>query len=297
MITSEMYLNDSDGVFLDSFISNGYGHLVDQFVTVNNTLSIDAEGLVRSSTTESFWVAHEGKEKAVISPNMLIQVNADVGSVQQVVFLPDEFVSMQTKNGLEGIAEVVINDDGDEGSPHSILIVGVQREWGGEVYPRIGMYHTGTKQWNFAFYPVDSVESPAGGWVEIADLSYDPVSGGVGSLLVLERDNKSGDEARIKRVYRTSLDPLLSLPSIGSSSPATPQIPVLEKELVLDLVPILESVYDDGVDGGGRVAVVEKTEGVALDADGNLWIVNDDDGGDGDRDPTLLLKVLSGDAR
>jgi len=313
-VVDELFLNDFDRVLVDALNSKNYGDAIERLVTVNNTLSIDGEGLVRSSITDTFWVVHEGEDLAVISPNMLVQVNATTGSVLQVVFLPDDFVAMQTNNGLEGITELVAvsnkEDDpvGDSGNAttgagvHSVLIVGVQREWGDEAYPRIGAYDTRTGQWRFAYYPVDPVESPDGGWVGVADLSYNAsdVAGSsssqYGSLLVVERDNKGGDEARVKRIYKTKLDPLMmsdgstasaGAGTTGNSSTST-VIPVLEKELVLDLIPILEAAYNG--------PIVEKTEGMALDGNGNLWIVNDDDGDgfEGGGDPTLLLKVIEG---
>lgn len=74
---------------------------------------------------------------------------------------------------------------------------------------------------------------------------------GPSTLLVLERDNKAGDLARVKRVYRISI-------------PDQPTDVPLAKELVIDLHAL-----------GYRL---EKLEGMAVPAPNTMVLVNDNDG-------------------
>ena len=90
-------------------------------------------------------------------------------------------------------------------------------------------------------------------------------------LLVLERDNQFGPDARIKRIYEFST-------SAWAADPTT----TVEKTLVKDLVPYLEAP-------GGLL--YEKIEGMALMDDGNVYVCNDNDGVDDNSGETQLLNV------
>ena len=96
---------------------------------------------------------------------------------------------------------------------------------------------------------------------------------GGGEFLVLERDSKKNNEAAVKRIYKTKID------NYGTSRNGT----VLTKEFVIDVLPLFAQA-DDG-------KVVENIEGMGIDGFGNLWVINDDGGGD---HPTIMLNVIQG---
>lgn len=94
---------------------------------------------------------------------------------------------------------------------------------------------------------------------------------GDGKFLVLERDNQGGPDAAIKKVYVIEL---------GDFS--MPGETVLEKTLVKDLLPTLMSFNGP---------VFEKVEGMAVDASGNVWLVNDNDGVDDNSGEQRLINL------
>jgi hypothetical protein len=104
------------------------------------------------------------------------------------------------------------------------------------------------------FYPLDAVASPNGGWVGLSDIT----AIGNNRFMLVERDNQFGPDARIKRLYRIDLT--------GQADGA-----VLAKTQVRDLLPDLKAP-------GGNV--YEKIEGLARLANGDWFIVNDNDGVD-----------------
>ena len=81
---------------------------------------------------------------------------------------------------------------------------------------------------------------------------------GQGQFLVLERDNQSGPDAAIKRLYQIDL------------SEAKAEMTV-SKTLVRDLMADLQQPAG---------LVVEKIEGVAVTTRGDVYLVNDNDGVD-----------------
>ncbi len=85
--------------------------------------------------------------------------------------------------------------------------------------------------------------------------------------MLVERDNQGGPDARIKRLYRIDLT--------GAADGAT-----LTKTLMRDLINDLK------VPGG---QVPEKIEGAARLANGNVLIVNDNDGVDNNSGEVQLL--------
>ena len=96
----------------------------------------------------------------------------------------------------------------------------------------------------------------AGGWVGLSDI----VSVGGGKFLLVERDNQGGPDAAVKRIYSVSLG---NLGAVVDGSTVT------TKSLVRDVLA------DVSTDIGGLA--LEKIEGIAV-LNGNMWIVNDNDG-------------------
>ena len=86
---------------------------------------------------------------------------------------------------------------------------------------------------------------------------------------MVERDNRFGPDAAIKRVYRIYPDEYDEGETIS-------------KSLVLDLMP--ELAKTNGL-------TPEKIEGLAYTANGDLYFMNDNDGVDDNSGETQLLKV------
>lgn len=227
------------------------------------TVDLDLEG-VAAAQDGGFWVVSEGAGSAgddadpVRSVNLLLKLDP-WARIEQVVALPAAENAAQRRFGFEGVVEAA-----------GRVWVAVQRPWAGDdpARTRLYAYDPATGDWTRHFYPLDAPLSPYGGWVGVSGLARLPDGG----LLVLERDNQSGPDARIKRLYR--VDPAAAVPD-----------GVLSKTLWLDLLPVLA---DDG-----RAPVPEKVEGVAVAADGAVWIVNDNDAVDDSGGETRLLRLSS----
>jgi len=211
------------------------------------SVDYDLEGIAQASNGD-FWLASEGNGKA--RPNLLIRANAS-GEVLDEFALPAEVAAQQTSNGFEGVAVV------GEGASTRVYVA-FQREWkndpAGRV--RIGVFNPGTGEWGFIHYPLDAAAE--GGWVGLSELT----SIGNGQFLVIERDNQQGPAAQIKRLYRIDLNGL---------QPAAEgqRFPLASKRLERDLLPDLKST-------GGWV--LDKVEGAAVDKQGRLFVVTDNDG-------------------
>ena len=147
----------------------------------------------------------------------------------------------------------------------ALPILAFQRAWAGETQPRIGVYDLTAKTWQFMFYPLDAVTSPNGGWVGLSDIT----ALGSGQFMLVERDNQGGPDARIKRLYTINLT--------GVANGAT-----LTKTLVRDVLNDLKTP-------GGQVP--EKIEGLARLANGDVLIVNDNDGVDDNSGEVQLINL------
>lgn len=227
-------------------------------INADKTVNLDPEGVAVASDG-GFWVASEGagtvgdKTKPVNSANLLLKTDAN-GVIQQAITLPAEVNALQVRFGFEGVTEY-------NGRAH----VAFQRAWKGEANPRIGIYDTATKTWSFVFYPLDAVASKNGGWVGLSDLT----SLGNGQFLVVERDNQGGPDAAIKRLYRIDTN--------GVAAGAT-----VSKTLVRDILPDLKATGSP---------VMEKIEGSAVLANGNVLIINDNDGVKDNNGETQLINL------
>lgn len=240
----------------------GVFDVADRAALVNDdgTVNLDAEGLAVASDG-GFWLVSEGSgtvgstKHPINSLNMLIKLNAQA-EIESVVTLPESVNALQQRFGFEGVTEY-----SDEGW----VLVAFQRAWEGEDAPRIGIYNPDIERWAFVFYPLESPASQNGGWVGLSDISYL----GDNRFLLVERDNQAGPDAAIKRLYQFDFS------SLREGDTVT-------KTLVRDLMPDLRST-------GGLV--LEKIEGLAVSADGDLFIVNDNDGLDDSNGETQLLNL------
>lgn len=189
----------------------------------------------------------------VNSLNFLFTVSSS-GVIEQVVPLPDAQNDVQERFGFQGVTEY-------NGSVYAAF----QRAWSDDSDVRIGIYDTDAESWSFLFYPLDTVESQNGGWVGLSEIT----SLGDGVFMVVERDDQAGPDAAIKRLYSFDVSGL----SDGDT---------VSKTLVRDLIDDLEAP-------GG--AIPEKIEGAALLANGDVLIVNNNDGVDNTSGETQLINL------
>lgn len=267
-LVDELTILDSNGVFAAVPTSGATEDAasfdaVDLAAMINSddSINIDPEGIAKASDG-GYWVASEGagtmsdtEGRPINSLNFVFKTDA-WGVIESVFTLPADVNALQVRFGFEGVAEY-------SGKAY----VAFQRAWDGESNPRIGILNPGDGSWEFVYYPLDAVESQAGGWVGLSDIS----SLGDGRFLIVERDNQGGPDAAIKRLYSIDL------------STYTPGATVV-KTLVRDLM----TAGDLSAAGG---LVPEKIEGSAVMANGDVYIINDNDGVDDNSGETQLLNL------
>ncbi len=235
-----------------------------RLVNADHTVNLDPEG-ISNSAEGGFWIASEGDGSAD-GRNLLLHAGP-TGDIDEVVGLPDATNARQTAFGFQGVTSV------GAGNEETLFVV-FQREWKNDPanHVRIGRYRRSTGDWSFYYYPLDPAESPQGGWVGLSEI----MALGEHQFAVIERDDQAGADARIKRLYRFGVEGLEAQPEDGAG------FPVLDKTLVADLLPALKAA-------GGRV--LEKIEGMTVTENGDVLIVNDNDGVDGSNGETQLLTL------
>ncbi|MEM8824196.1 MAG: esterase-like activity of phytase family protein, partial [Pseudomonadota bacterium] len=216
---------------------------------------LDLEGITTDGEG-GFWLASEGRTDRLI-PHAIYHVNGD-GEIEEEIPLPAELLAVERRFGMEGITRV-----GD------VLYMAIQREWADdpENHAKIVTYDIAAEEWGVLHYPKEPAET---GWVGLSEITAHD-----GFLYVVERDNQIGEAAKVKQITRIPLAGLT--PAALGESP-----PVLEKEVVRDLIPDLKST-------GGYV--LDKVEGVAIQANGAAWVVTDNDGVDDHSGETLLFTL------
>jgi hypothetical protein len=233
-------------------------------VTKNGVpVGYDAEG-VAARARGGYWLASEGDPADGLA-NLLVEVDRH-GRVLREVGLPPEVAAGATANGFEGVA--ALGGTGRDRGPEQVWVA-IQRPWRDNLPGQVTLarFTPSTGRWAFLAYPLDS--APPGATVGVSELT----PAGDGAVLVLERDNRNGDGARLKRVYRVAV---AGQHPVAAGQPK----PVVGKRLVLDLLPALRAA------GGG---VADKPEGLAISGRGLLFGAVDDDGlGDARGEPGLL---------
>lgn len=225
-----------------------------------STVDYDLEGIAQAGNGD-FWLASEGDGKK--RPNLLLRSSAS-GEVLREYALPEAVAAQATSNGFEGVAVT------GEGALERVYVA-FQREWrndpAGQV--KIGVFNPNNEQWRFFHYPLD--QAPDGAWVGLSEITAVDDE----RFLVLERDNRSGPDAEVKRLYGISVAGVE--PQADGSS-----LPLLRKRLVRDLLPDLAA---------GNGWVPDKVEGVALDTRGELFVVTDNDGVEDASGETRFLRL------
>ncbi|WP_020593918.1 esterase-like activity of phytase family protein [Kiloniella laminariae] len=221
--------------------------------------NLDLEGIA-AAPDGSFWVVSEAKPEK--RKSLLLHV-LPTGQVVKEIALPTAVEAQMLKHGLEGVAL-----DGDQ------LYIAIQREWKDDPkgYSKILTYDIKREIWGVLSYRLDKPESPAGGWVGLSEIT----SLGNGELAIVERDNKGGEDATIKRLYRVSVRHTAPVP-VG-----TKEVPVLEKKLIRDLLVDLK---------GANGWTPDKLEGLTVAADGTVYAVTDNDGVDDSNGETLFMNL------
>lgn len=218
---------------------------------------LDIEGITADGEG-GFWLASEGRSDRLI-PHAIYRVDSR-GEVIDEIALPPELISEEHRFGFEGIAKL-----------GSRLWIAVQREWGNDPAGMVKLvsYDTESGEWGAVHYPLDPVET---GWIGLSEIA---LKGRY--VYLIERDNQIGAAARTKQITRVAVSDLEPAPLGGP-------LPVVTKEVVYDLIPDLTAQ-------GGYI--VDKIEGLAFDAEGNAWVVSDNDGVDDNSGETLFWKIDS----
>lgn len=223
----------------------------------------DLEG-ISVAKDGGFWLSSEGHQKKGLK-HFLLKVSAD-GTIEEEITLPEDLVAQAKRFSLEGVAEF-------ERGGQTMVAIAVQREWNDDPkgLTKLAIYDVANKSWGFVHYPLDKPASAAGGWVGLSEITL--IEGE--TFAILERDNKGGEDAAIKQITVVSLDGVTPA-KIGET------LPVLEKRLAVDVLPAMAA------QGGW---VLDKPEGLAITADGQLILVTDNDGVDDAPGETQLIDL------
>ncbi|ARE38645.1 Alkaline phosphatase [Rhodovulum sp. P5] len=216
---------------------------------------LDMEGITLDGEG-GFWVASEGRTDRVV-PHALYHINAD-GEITKEVGLPAELMAVEKRFGFEGVTKV-----GDT------LWMAVQREWKDDPknFVKLVAYNTKTGDWGAVRY---EKAQPEKGWVGLSEITAHG-----DHVYVVERDNQHDYRAVTKKIYRIPLADMTPAPLGGD-------LPVVSKELVRDLLPDLTAT-------GGYV--LDKVEGLAIAADGTMWVSTDNDGVDDHSGETMFFAI------
>ena len=260
----------SDSVLAHGFVheirlDEGRGVIVDRHRVEGASFSLDLEGIA-DAPEGGFWLASEGRVGE--RPNALVKVD-DGFAVTAEVFLPAELAVGATSSGFEGLAVEPTADGTDTRFVYAV----VQREWATDAdrHVKIARYEVGTGEWTFASYQKDPVESPAGGWIGLSELTRLPE----GTFAIVERDNQSGPDARTKKIYGVDLADA-EFRAFGEN------LDVIDKTLLADVMDDLDR---------SSVWTPDKLEGLGVTVDGEAYIVTDNDGLDGALGQTVFLRL------
>lgn len=226
---------------------------------------VDAEGIAQRADG-GFWIASEGNpdKKNGALDDHLLRVNAD-GVVQETVKLPPALRAHAVRFGLEGVTTT------GQGADETVWLA-IQREWKDDPkgMAKILSYRPASGEWGVLHYPLTAARTP-GAWVGLSEIT----AVGPQTFWVIERDNQFGDGAfkTIQSFSTKGLTPALA----GQTN-----IPVVRKEQVADLVPTLQQA---------RGTVLDKVESLAVDAEGQVFVITDNDGVDGSNGETQFMRL------
>ena len=243
--------------------------------TAGKPAAFDVEGIF-ARPQGGYWLANEGATGAA---NSLVRIDAD-GAVVETVALPAEITERLGKWGLEGVTATT------DASGAEAVYVAVQRPlWtdpsaaagpiDGEGVTRIGRYDVATGAWTWFGYQLEATDV-AGDWLGLSEITAVDAD----TLAVIERDKLNGPRAAIKRVYAVEVGGVTGATGVGAAG----ELPVLDKSLVLDVLPELQAV-----NGWTQ----EKLEGFTIGSDGQTYGVTDNDGLKDATGETVFLRLGS----
>jgi hypothetical protein len=224
---------------------------------------LDLEGIALANGG-GFWLASEGNPEREENPTQSTLVKVDAsGAVVEEIALPEALQKVASRFGFEGVA--VTGSGADE-----TVWLAVQREWKDDPAGKVKIlaYRPADKHWGVVHYPLD----PAGkGWIGLSEIT----AAGDGFVIV-ERDNQVGRDAHVKKLTHVSVK------DVTPAEIGVAEIPVLKKTDLRDLVP------DLAAPGG---FILDKVESFAVDADGNAFVITDNDGVDDHSGETQFLSL------
>ncbi len=264
----------------DSFLAAGFVYeidvtgkpatIVDRTEVVGASADLDLEG-VAVGPDGSWWLASEGNSSD--RPNLILHVDPATGAVMSEIELPADLVDQRRGNGLEGLA--VTGEAGAE-----VVYVAIQRAWPDEgdtdeVNTKIGRYDVASGTWGFVHY---NLEPEGGGdWVGLS--AMEPLPNG--QFAVIERDKgwgpSTGFNAELKSIYVVDL---AAAEFRAFDDPAG--LATVDKTLAYDLMRRLSKA---------SIWTTEKVEGLAVAADGQVYVVTDNDGVDDAPGETVFLRL------
>jgi hypothetical protein len=192
---------------------------------------------------------------------MLVRVDA-AGAIVEEVPIPETLATSATRFGFEGVTVTGAGDD-------QLVWAAVQREWKDDPKGTVKLlaWKPATQEWLAVRYPLNTPEK---GWIGLSEITA--VNGG---LIIVERDNQVGKDAKVKQLTYVSLADVTPAPLGG-------ELPIVDKQLVRDLVP------DLAAPGG---FVLDKIESFAIDVEGNAFIITDNDGVDDHSGETQFIRL------
>lgn len=151
-----------------------------------------------------------------------------------------------------------------------MLWMAVQRPWTDDPKDMVKLvsYDLKEKTWGAVHYPLEAAAE--GAWVGLSEIT---VKGDYAYLI--ERDNQVGRAAGVKLLTRVAVADLVP-GDLGKD------LPVVKKEILRDLLPDLAA---------GNGYILDKVEGLAIDAAGQGFVVTDNDGVDNYSGETMFSTV------
>ncbi|MGE9781310.1 esterase-like activity of phytase family protein [Janibacter sp. G368] len=250
----------------------GPATITDQLVLSKDgePVGYDVEGLW-ADADGSFWLAVEGTavKGGGSEGNRLVHVDAQ-GAVTEEVDLPVGVAAGLGGQGFEGVTGYGTGDD-------AVLYAAVQRASSTDPkgVTRIGRYTVATGRWEWFGYELESTETE-GDWIGLSEITAVDED----TLAVIERDKLNGPDAKLKAVYA------VDLPKRKGAKSDRARLPVLDKELAVDVLPQLR-----GLNGWTQ----EKLEGLTIAGNGHLYSVTDNDGVKDASGETVFLDLGSAD--
>lgn len=217
---------------------------------------LDLEGITTDGNG-GFWLASEGRSDRLV-PHALYHVN-DKGEIKEQIGLPEGLLDQEIRFGFEGVTLI-----GDT------LWMAVQREWQDDPSGMVKLvsYNTKEKTWGAVHYALD--QPVDGAWMGLSEITAHG-----DWVYVIERDNQIADKATTKKIYRVKVTDLVPAELGGT-------LPIVAKEVVRDLLPDLKSLNG---------YVLDKVEGLAIDAAGEGFVVTDNDGVDDSSGETMFWSI------